>query len=309
MMNASQSRVVDPVLTTVAQGFKNSQLIGSQLFPSVQVRQRAGKVVQFGKEAFYAYETARAPGGKINRVDVGYASQNYALVDHALAGRVPVELMEEAQEVPGINLGQAALSVPLRALSLRLEREQGALAVNAANYGAANKATLAGTSQISDPAGDPISLVEDAKNVIRSKTGMRGNCVWMGAAVFTKLKTNPKIMDRIKYTGRDIPTMELLKSLFDVDYVLIGDALTSDDAGVFTDVWGKSLGVAYVNLGGIAEQGAPTFGYTYQLAGYPSVGAPRYDGDHRIWLYDVFDASQPVITAPDAGFLYSAAVA
>lgn len=309
MLNSSQARVIDPVLSTVAQGFKNSQLVGGNLFPTVQVSQRAGKVLQFGKEAFLAYDTARAPGGKINRVDIGYGSQNYALVDHALAGRVPVELMEEAQEVPGVDLGMAALNVPLRALSLRLEREQAALATNAALYAASNKQTLSGVSQISDPAGDPITLVEDAKNVIRGKVGVKGNLVWMGAAVLAKLKTNPKVIDRIKYTGRDIPTLELLKSLFDVDYVIVGEAITSDDAGVLTDIWGKSMGVAYVNLGGIAEMGSPSFGYTYQLRGYPSVGQPRYDGDHRTWLYDVFDASQPVITAADAGFLYSNAVA
>lgn len=309
MLNQSQARVIDPVLSTVAQGYKNGQLIGSNLFPKVPVNQRAGKVIQFGKEAFLAYDTARAPGAKVNRADVAYSAQSYALVDHALAGRVPVELMEEAEAVPGIDLGKAALNVPLRALSLRLERDQASLATTAANYSASNKQTLSGTSQISDPLGDPITLVEDAKNVIRSKVGVRGNMVWMGAAVFAKLKTNPKVIERVKYTGRDVPTLELLKSLFDVDYVFIGDAITSDDAGVFTDVWGKSLGVAYVNLGGIAEMGSPTFGYTYQLGGYPLVGQPRYDGDHRTWLYDVFDASQPVITAADAGFLYSAAVA
>ena len=309
MMNASQSRVIDPVLSKIAQGFLNGDLIGSALFPVVPVNQRAGKVVQFGKEAFLTYETARAPGTKVNRIDIGYGSQNFALVDHAISGRVPVELMEEAEAVPGINLASAALETARRALALRLERDQGALATNAALFAASNKQTLSGTSQISDPLGDPITLVEDAKNVIRGKIGVRGNTVIMGAAVFNKIKTNPKVIDRIKYTGRDIPTLELLASLFDVKRVLIGDAIQSDDAGVVTDVWGKSLIVAYTDLGTLAEMGRPSFGYTYQLNGYPAVGIPRYDGDHRQWLYDVFDASQPVIAAADAGFLYSNAVA
>lgn len=309
MLNASQARIVDPVLSTIAQGFEQGVLVGSSLFPMVPVNQRAGKVVQFGKEAFLTYDTARAPGTKINRIDIGYGSQNFSLVDQALSGRVPVELMEEAEAVPGIDLGRAAVETVMRGLRLRLERDQANLATNAANYSASNKATLAGTSQISDPLGDPITLVEDAKNTIRGKVGIRANTVIMGAAVFNKIKTNPKIIDRIKYTGRDVPTLELLASLFDVKRVLIGDAVTSDDAGVMSDVWGKFLIVAYTDLGGITELGRPSFGYTYQLKGYPNVGQARYDGDHRTWLYDTFDASQPVIAAQDAGFLYSAAVA
>ena len=49
-MTISATRVIDPILSTVAQGYKNSALIGSALFPSVPVTQRAGKIIQFGKD-------------------------------------------------------------------------------------------------------------------------------------------------------------------------------------------------------------------------------------------------------------------
>ena len=133
--------------------------------------------------------------------------------------------------------------------------------------------------------------------------------VVMGAAVLAKLKAHPKILDRIKYTGRDVATVDLLASLFGVQKVLVGDAVSASDAGAFSDVWGKYVVVAYTELGSQAEMGRPSFGYTYQLGGYPMVSPARYDGDTRTWLYDVADAVQPVIAADLAGYLISAAVA
>ena len=131
-MSLSAARVVDPVLTTAARGYVNPSFIGRYLFPTVQVGQRAGKVISFGKEAFRLYVTQRAPGQNVGRIQYGYLSNPYALVDHALAGVVPVELMQEANAVPGIDLGIGAINVVQQAIGMRLEIEQATLARNAA---------------------------------------------------------------------------------------------------------------------------------------------------------------------------------
>lgn len=311
-LSPSAARVIDPILSTVAQGYKNSELVGSALFPNVSVGQRAGKIIQFGKESFMAYDTARAPGSAVKRLTVGYGSQSYGLIDHALSAVVPVELQEEAQAVPGINLASASIRTVQDALQLRLEVEQATLATTAGNYGASNKVTLSGTSQWSDltsGVSDPIANVETAKEAIRSATGKRPNTMVIGPAVLKSLRQHPKIIDRIKYTGRDVPTLALLASLFGLDTVSVGDAISSDDLGTFSDVWGKFAVIAYTEKSGLADMGRPTFGYTYQLSGYPFVERPYYDPSTRSWLYDVSDAVKPVIAAAGAGYLISAAVA
>ena len=311
-LSTSSARVIDPILSTVAQGYQNSELVGSALFPTVSVGQRAGKIIQFGKESFMAYDTARAPGSAVKRITTGYSSASYGINDHALSAVVPVELQEEAQAVPGISLATAAVRTVQDILRLRLEIEQATLATTAGNYSASNKTTLSGTSQWSDltsGVSDPIANIETAKEAIRASTGKRPNVVVMGPSVFKSLKQHPKIIDRIKYTGRDVPTTELLAMLFGVQSVLVGDAIASDDLGAFSDVWGKFVSVCYTEQSGIADLGRPTFGYTYQLAGYPFVEQPYYDNTTRSWLYDVADAVKPVIAAPLAGYLISAAVA
>ncbi|MBH8442640.1 hypothetical protein I8S28_32700, partial [Pseudomonas aeruginosa] len=55
-----QLRVVDPVLTNLARGYRNAQFIAEALFPIAEMDKEAGTIPLFGKEAFEVYETERA---------------------------------------------------------------------------------------------------------------------------------------------------------------------------------------------------------------------------------------------------------
>jgi len=306
----SQARVIDPILTTVAQGYKNAAFIGDALFPQVPVGQRGGKILAFGKEDFMLYATARAPGANTNRVQFGYSSSPYALEQHALEGQVPFELMEDARVVPGLDQGSIAVRKVQNIIGLRKEKAQADLATTAANYPTGNKATLSGTSQWSDYANSsPSAAIETAKNAVRAKIGMKPNTVVLGAAVFSVLKQHPAILDRIKYTGRDVVTTELLAALWEVSRVLVGEAVYASDAGVFSDVWGKFVVVAYTDTSGMMDMGVPSYGYTYQLGGYPIVEQTYQDRNAKSWIYPVTDEVSPVIAGSSAGYLYSAVVA
>lgn len=308
-MSGAAARVVDPILSTVARGYHNAAYVGMSLFPYVPVGQRAGKVLAFGKEAFQVYDTARAPGANVARINLGYAGEPYALVDHALAAQVPLELLEEARAVPGIDLASAAVRTVQDALALRLEVEQAQLATAAAHYPNGNRATLAGTAQWSHADADPVAAVEAAKDAVRARIGRRPNVLVLGPAVFTALKTHPKIIDRLKYTQREVATPELLASLFDLERVRVGEAVAANAAGTFSDVWGKHAVLAYTEVGTLGDLGRPSYGYTYRLRNYPVVNSPRFDGDTRTWLYDVADAVKPVIAGAIGGYLFSNAVA
>lgn len=144
---------------------------------------------------------------------------------------------------------------------------------------------------------------------MRRKIGKRPNTGVIGAAVFAALKQHPKVIARTVYTGRDVPTIDLLASFFGLDKLVVGDAVYADDAGAFVDVWGKDIVLAYTNVGTVASQGEPSYGYTYQLGGYPIVEVPYYDRSAKSWVFPVTDEVAPVIAGPDAGYLISNAVA
>ena len=308
-MNNSQARVVDPVLTSVAQGYKNNAFVGGALFPTVPVSSRGGKIIQFGKEGFQLYATGRSPGANTKRITFGYEGKPYVLESHSLEGMLPIETLQEAQNVPGIDMSSTTISGVQDIFALRLEKQQADAARNQAAYGAGNKMTLSGASQWNDPDSDPVGDVETAKEAIRQKTGKRPNVGVIGAAVFAVLKQHPKIIERTKYTGRDVPTKELLASFFGLDSMEVGDAVFSDDAGGFSDVWGKDMVLAYTKTGTTKDRGEPSYGYTYQLAGYPLVEEPYFERNPKSWVFPVTDEVAPVVAGADAGYLIINAVA
>lgn len=312
-LSPAQARVVDPVLSTVAQGYQNSELVASFLFPQVPVNQRGGNIITFGKESFMLYNSQRAPGENTKRVSFGYSGAPYALVDYSLEGLVPMEVEQEAAAVPGIDMAQGAIAGVSAIMALRLEKQSADIARTAASYAASNKVTKSGTGQWSDltsGVSDPVNDIEIAKEAIRAATGKRPNTVVMGAAVMAKLRQHPKIVDRIKYTGRDVATVELLAMLFGVQRVVVGDAIYSNDAGTaFTDVWGKDVVVAYTDIGPVRSGGLPSYGYTYNLGGYPIVEEPYFDRNAKSWIYPVTRVEAPVMAGAGAGYLITNAVA
>lgn len=308
-LTPAQARAIDPVLTEIARGYKNADMAGGALFPAVPVGQRGGKIITFRREDFRLYATGRVPGANTRRVQYGYDGSPFSLEQHALEGQVPFEIMEEANAVPGIDMSRVAVMKTQNIVALRLEKQQGDIATTAATYASTNKVTLSGTAQWNDAASKPVDDVETAKEAIRSQIGRRPNTVVMGAKVMSKLRTNPQIVDRIKYTGRDVATPELLAALFGVSRVLSGDAVYLDAADVMTDVWGKFVVIAYTETSGLADMGVPTYGYTYQLRGYPIVETPYPDRNTKSWIYPVTDEVQPVIAGAEAGYLISAAIA
>lgn len=308
-MTISSARVVDPILSTVAQGYKNNELIFPALFPVVPVDQRGGNIIEFGREDFRLYATARAPGSATKRVEFGYSGQPYALADHSLEGKLPYEIMQEANAVPGIDLGKIAVMKTQNIIQLGNELRAAALATNAGRYAASNKVTLSGSSQWSHADSDPSHDIAAAVDAVRAGIGKRPNTVVIGPRVWSALKQHPKLIDRIKYTGRDSLTLEMLATLWDVKRVVVGDAVYEDDTGAILDVWGRYAVVAYTDLSGMNDGGLPSYGYTYRLRNYPLVEAPYSDRNAKSWIYPVTDSLAPVMACAKAGFLISAAVA
>lgn len=317
-MTPGAARVVNPVLSTVARGYRNESYIGLLLFPYVPVGQRGGKIITFDKSAWRQYNLARAPGSNVKRINVGFAGSDYALTQQALEGQLPVEIMEEAQSAPGIDLSSTTIMTTQDIIDLRLEIAQADLATNLSNYGAGNKITLSGTDQWSDYVNsDPIGDVAVARNAIRKVTGKRPNTMAMGADVWEILQYHPKLVDAAILAGSLSLAggtqaglgLEQVAKIFKVKQILVGDAIKLDAADVPVDVWGKDVVLAYTETASLASRGTPSYGYTYRLNGYPLVEQGYYEHNTRSWIYPVIDEVAAVIAGAEAGYLIKAAVA
>jgi hypothetical protein len=314
-LTPAQARVVNPVLTSIAQGIQQNDLVGNFLFPRVDVSLRGGQILTFGREAFMQYANMnRAPGTSTPRVQFGYSGAPYALIDYSLEGMVPVEIQEEGMN-SGFDLdhAQVALNGADRIMALRLEIAQATLATTLGNHAASNRVTLSGTAQWSDQTSNvsnPLANIETGKEAIRAGTGKRPNVGVMGPAVWASLKYHPILRDYTKYTGRETATLGILSELTEIPNWYVGESVFSNDAGtVLSDCWGKDVVLAYSELASVQNYGLPTFGYTYNLNGYPLAEDPYVERNIKSQLFPVTRAEQPVIAGQLAGYLIKSAVA
>jgi hypothetical protein len=309
-MTPGQARVIDPILTEIARGFRSPKAaIANILFPLVTVAQRAGKIISFGPDDFKLVSTVRAPGSNTKRVQFGYASGNYSLVDYRLEAITPWEIQEEAGAVPGIDLVAMSIRKVQNVMALEREKQAADLARDADKYASTNKETLSGTGQWSDPTSDPIGDVFDAKEVIRQQIGERPNVLTLGPKVLTALRNHPKILDRLSNTeDRPPASLAQLAALFEIAQIVEGEAVYHDGTQ-FQDVWGKDAILAYATPASLAEMGSPNYGYTYQLQGRPAVEEGYEDRNANSWVNPVNDARAPALVGASAGFIFKAAAA
>ena len=90
-MTPGQARVIDPIMTEVARGYRsNSSPIANNLFPIVVVGQRGGRIIVYTPDDFKLVNSSRAPGANTKRIQFSYGSSNFSLVDYSLEGSVPI---------------------------------------------------------------------------------------------------------------------------------------------------------------------------------------------------------------------------
>jgi hypothetical protein len=311
------ARIVDPVLTGVAQGYRNPDFVGASLFPMVEVGTSSGQIIEFDRAAFVRHSARRAPGSDTKRVPMGYFGRPYSLVNEALDAQLPRELHRDAKAI-GIpaDLGIRSVNVVMRALRLGLEIDQAALARNAANYIAANKVALSGTDRWDNFASaDPLANIEAGMEAVRTATGMFPNVMLIPSRVFRVLRRFPAVREMYAGTNAGALSTQQLAQALSIERVVVAGAVRAlrEDPldgpapeGIFEDIWGTDVILAYApeRPSGAEE---PSFGYTYTMRGHPFVEQPTWDGKSRSWIYGVTYERVPVLAGMAAGYLIQTA--
>jgi hypothetical protein len=307
-MSLRQARVVDPVLSTVARGFKAPAFVAPILFPRVPVPVAGGTIIEFGREEFRQLNLRRAPGTATKRLPMGYGNRPYALVQDAVDVPVPREHARDAAIVPGINLGTIASQKGMRAMLQGLEMEAAALARATGTYAASNRIALGAGSRFSDAAVDPQIAIDNGREAVRAAIGLYPNTAILGPRVMSAVRRNPFIIDRVKYTGRDSVTTEILANLWELERVVVGQAVSLDATDTQVDIWGTDVVLAYTAVGPV-DNAEPSYGFTYEMQGHPLVEQPYWDNQHKSWFYPVSYERVPVVAGAGGGYLIQTAAA
>ena len=130
----------------------------------------------------------------------------------------------------------------------------------------------------------------------------------LGPGAYKALKVHAALLERIKYSERGVITAELIAQILDLDKVIVGKAVGADDAGTFSDLWGKNALLAYVTPESSPSEGTPSFGYTFRKKGRPNAGT-YFDSGVKSDVAQVEDIFQCKVLAPGAGYLWKNVVA
>jgi len=301
-MSLSAKRIVDPVLTSLARGFSQPNLVAENLFPSVSVDKEGGKVPLFNKEAFRIYNTERAIRANSNIINPdGLSTASYSLTEHDIA--FPMDYREINEDIR--NLKVYATHVTTETIRLRLEKAVADLTQDLASYPAGNKVTLAAGDKFTNVLSDPIAIFETAKEAVRMKIAKRPNVCIIGATAYSALHNHPNILDKIKYTMHSVVTPQLLAALLDIPNLFVGEAVYANDAGTFSDVWADNVVLAYVpSKLSNSERSLyePSFGYTFRKKNNPVVDVYSGEGN-KVEYVRTTDIFQALIVGSDAGYL------
>jgi len=316
MMNLRDTYAsVDPILTTLAQGYMLPETnIANFIAPVVDTPTRAGRTLRFGKEAFAVIDYRRAYGTNIPAVQSRFDSDPYALDQEVVAWELPEEVIE--------NAGEGPAQVDLRAIETRnaMSRLMNAYEVQVAdavsvlaNYepATANELGLAyatwtlyqadaaargmatGPANWADAQSNPITDVLTWKRAVANNIGIRPNSAVLGTAVFDRLLTTEAILDRIQFTTADSIDTDVIARYFGLERgirVAEGRQL-ADATGHLEPVFPENAVLLFYSpLGasdsvmpaGGASAATPAYAYTYQLTGTPAVRPEYYIRERRV---------------------------
>ena len=308
---------IDKPLTNLAIGFEASNFIVDQIFPSVSVNKESDLYFKYDKGDFFRLpdSTLRAPKTKGRAIEFSVSSETYFVKNYALREEIAFETLAN-QDAP-LKLERKTVAHLMGLLMLDWETRVASLILTTGNVGSST--TLSGVNQWNNGESNPVEDIETGKDAVISTTGKKANLLILGHQVFTKLIHHPDLLERIKYVQKGVVSKDILATVFDVDRVIVGSAITNTAnegaTDAFSFVWGKHALLAHVTNTADPDGKDPSFGYSFRWNNPKLGSAPfavqRWDdpdgGDYtnvRVQYYQ-----DEKITASELSYLIADAVA
>lgn len=299
MMNLDQVRVIDPILTQLAQGYKNAEGVATFFGPAVSMNTRAGRTLVFGKEAFAAQNFLRAPGSNIQKIQNEFGTRSFSLRQEAISWEIAEEIAAEAKNgAAQIDLRQYAAKDAANRLMQSWEITVADAVTTAASYETSCRFDLAtrasGADQFNQATSDVEVLIDEAKEAVRAQIGTYPNKMVISPDAFNALKRNKRIRD---FMQRGILVNEsTLANIFGLDEIRVARRLKlNQSTGSLENIYNNVAVLFYQPSGATdgfapaldANYGNPAFGYTYTLAGYPIATPERFNIERRVFTGDI----------------------
>ena len=304
-------RIVDPVLTTIAQNWKNDLYLSEQLFPTITVSKSKGKIPIFGKEAFYLRETDRAIRGDSNRVSTTeYKLETYETQERDI--EMAIDYLE-CSEAMNYEKYEQKITKELRdVLALNREREIAEHIQNPDNYGSHQRTVLSDADAFNSPTSsiDHIELIKQSKEAMRANIGRVPNTMMLNNATLEAIMKSSFFLEVCNQSNIIKPSLSMLKEYIGIDNFMINNGVYTEDGLTFKDIWKDNILLMYLDHNTAKQHSEynPSFGYIFQLEGNPEVDT-YYENGGKVKVIRCTDNFCWKITAPDAAYLIANTIA
>ena len=306
MGRLSNLRQVDPVLTNLAIGYTNEEMISDQILPPVDIDNEGARIPTWGRDAFKVYRTERALRAKSNRISPDDGGELLVALDEHDA-EYPIDYREDAEAA--FDLEAHGTYRATEAVMLRREHAVAGMLTNPANFPVGNKEALSTGDYFDDPASDPEAIIADARAAVRARIAKEPDTLTLGYRAAKALRRHPKLRALLSDSRARLLTLEDMAAIFEVRRVLIGRGVYDTDAGVQTDLWGPMALLTYTARGATDASGRttrtpyePSFGYTLRKRGSQRVDSRLEEGG-KLQLVRYTDIYRPYILGAEAGYL------
>lgn len=315
---------VDAILTNASVAYIQSadNFIASKVFPVVPVDKQSDLYFKYTKEDWFRDDArVRADGTEAATSGYGLSTDSYYAYVYAVKKAIGDQTMANFDNPLDPMRDGAKFTA-----QLILNRMENQFVTDFVTTGVWGKdytgvASSPSTDQFikwSDLANsDPIQDIEAGKAQILSTTGFEANKLVLGYDVYKTLRNHPDIIDRVKYTGNQVPDTAYLAQLFGVDEVLVAKAVkntaTEGQTGSFSFAFGKAAMLVHAapNPGLLT----PSAGYTFMWRGVSeglglTVGTKQYRLEQYASTYiESQVAFANKVVAADLGVYFASAVA
>ena len=308
---------VNAILTNVSVAYLQSEssFVARQVFPMVPVEKQSDKYFIYTKNDWLRDE-AQMRGDASPSAGSGYGLSTATYSCNVFAMHKDVGHQVRANADSPINMDRDATRFVTHRLLVRMEIQWVSDYFTTSVWDTDVVGGTDFTVWSNYSASNPINDVETGKESILGVTGQMPNTLVIGYQVFRQLKHHPDVIDRIKYTSSNNVTADLLAALFEVDRVLVCQAIKATnnegETAAYSFTHGKHALLCYVapNPGLLT----PSAGYTFSWSGVSGIGSEIavssfYIDELRADRIEAEMAWDNKVVGSDCGYFFSGAVA
>lgn len=234
---------VDQLLSNVSLRYTHPELIAMRVFPEVQVK-KDSDLYRIYERNFRIPETKRANRGVAKQHSFSVSTGTYVLEKHALKDFVSDD------DVDNYDISDLRADTTEELTDVILRRMEKSVADLFTSTNWSLNVSLASGAEFSanTTTSNPIPVFDTAQSTVIANSGMKPNFGILTRDGFVACKNHVSVVDRIKYTSREM-TPAMLAGLLDLPELLISNAQydSSDEGRTSTmqNFWDEHAFVGY----------------------------------------------------------------